>query len=85
MLRQVLGAVFGRIGPDAAREKLGAMQQPGEIIDTELNRALLSWAKEKCQPDAVKELSGLLLNTAKNSRPSIPFGKQPTRYATRKH
>jgi len=61
MLRQVLAAVFGRIGPDAAREKLQAMQQPGEVIDTELNRTLLSWAKEKCQLDAVKELNGLLL------------------------
>jgi len=61
MLRQVLTAVFGRIGPDAAREKLQAMQQPGEVIDKELNRALLSWAKEKFQPDAVKELNDLLL------------------------
>lgn len=61
MLRQVLAAVFGRIGLDAAREKLQAMQQPGEVIDKELNRTLLSWAKEKCQPDAVKELNGLLL------------------------
>jgi hypothetical protein len=37
------------------------MQQPGEVIDKELNRALLSWAKEKCHPDAVKELSVLIL------------------------
>jgi hypothetical protein len=61
MLRQVLAAVFGRIGPDAAREKLQAMQQPGEVIDKELNRALLSWAKEKFLPDAVKELNDLLM------------------------
>jgi hypothetical protein len=61
MLRQLLAAVFGRIGLDAAREKLQAMQQPGEVIDKELNRALLSWAKEKFEPDAVKELNGLLL------------------------
>jgi len=32
------------------------MQQPGEVIDKELNRALLSWAKEKFEPDAVKEI-----------------------------
>ncbi len=63
MLRQVLAAVFGRIGLDAAREKLHAMPQPGEVIDKELNRLLLSWAKENCQPDAVKEFSGLLLKS----------------------
>ena len=61
MLRQVLAAVLGRIGPDAAREKLQAMPQPGEVIDKELNRALLAWAKENCQPEAVKEFNGLLL------------------------
>ena len=61
MLRQVLAAVLGRIGPDAAREKLQAMPQPGEVIDKELNRTLLAWAKENCQPDAVKEFNGLLL------------------------
>jgi hypothetical protein len=61
MLRQVLAAVFGRIGLDAAREKLQAMPQPGEVIDKELNRTLLSWAKENCQPDAVKEFNVLLL------------------------
>lgn len=61
MLRQVLAAVFGRIGLDSAREKLQAMQQPGEVIDKELNRTLLSWAKEKCPPDAVKELNDLIL------------------------
>ena len=61
MLRQVLAAVLGRIGPDAAREKLQAMPQPGEVIDKELNRALLAWAKENCPPDAVKEFNGLLL------------------------
>ena len=37
------------------------MQPPGEVIDKELNRTILSWAKEKCQPDAVKELNSLLL------------------------
>lgn len=58
---QVLAAVFGRIGLDSAREKLQAMQQPGEVIDKELNRTLLSWAKEKCPPDAVKELNDLIL------------------------
>ncbi len=61
MLRQVLAAVFARIGLDAAREKLQAMPQPGEVIDKELNRTLLAWAKENCQPDAVKEFNGLLL------------------------
>jgi len=61
MLRQVLATVFGRVGLDAAREKLEAMQQPGEVIDKELNRTLLSWAKENCQPDAAKDLNDLLL------------------------
>jgi hypothetical protein len=61
MLRQVLATVFGRIGLDSSREKLGAMQQPGEVIDKELNRTLLSWAKENSQPAAVKDLNELLL------------------------
>lgn len=61
MLRQVLASVFGRIGLDAAREKLEGMQQPGEVIDKELNRALLGWAKQNCSAEAVKGLSDLLL------------------------
>jgi hypothetical protein len=72
MLRQVLAAVFGRVGPTAAREKLEAMQQPGEVIDKELSRNLLVWTKEKCPPDAVKGLNDLLMRhrlefKAKNS------------------
>ena len=72
MLRQVLSALFVRIGLDAVRERLQAMQQPGEVIDAELNRALLSWARENCEPAGLKELNGLLLNhrqefKAKNS------------------
>lgn len=61
MLRQALAAVFARIGLEAARASLQGMQQPGEVIDAELNRALLAWAKEKCKPDTVKELNDLLL------------------------
>jgi hypothetical protein len=61
MLRQLLAAVFEQIGPSAARKKLEAMQQPGEVIDKELNRTLLAWVKEKCPPAAVKELNDLLL------------------------
>ncbi len=61
MLRQVLASVFGRIGVDAAREKLEGMQQPGEVIDKELNRALLDWAKQNCTVEAVKSLNDLLL------------------------
>jgi hypothetical protein len=58
---KLLAAVFGRIGLDAVREKLEAMPQPGEVIDKELSRALLSWAKESCEPAAVKQLNVLLL------------------------
>lgn len=61
MLRQVLASVFGRIGLDAAREKLEGMQQPGEVIEKELNRALLDWAKQNCTSEAAKGLSDLLL------------------------
>src|SRR5262249_44739006 len=43
MLRQVLVSVFVRIGLDVARERLEAMQQPGEVIEKELNRSLLEW------------------------------------------
>ena len=61
MLRQVLASVFGRIGVDAAREKLEAMPQPGEVIDKELNRAILEWAKQNCTAEAVKGLNDLIL------------------------
>lgn len=61
MLRQVLASVFGGIGVDTAREKLEAMQQPGEVIDKDLNRAILEWAKQNCTPEAVKGLNDLLL------------------------
>ncbi len=61
MLRQVLTAVFARVGLDAARTRLQGMQVPGEVIEAELNRALITWAREKGQPDAVKELNELLL------------------------
>lgn len=61
MLRQVLASVFARLGVDAAREKLEAMQQPGEVIDKDLNRAILEWAKQNCTPEAVKGLNDLLL------------------------
>jgi hypothetical protein len=47
MLRQVLASVFGRIGVDAARERLEAMQQPGEVIDKELNRSLLGRTQQQ--------------------------------------
>jgi hypothetical protein len=60
MLRQVLASVFRRIGVDAARVKLQGMTAPGEVIDKELNRDLLAWAKAKCPPEAAKELSDLL-------------------------
>ena len=66
MLRQVLAAVFRRLGPDAAREILQALPTPEEVIDKELNRALLAWAKQNCQPDAVKEFNDLLLNHRKD-------------------
>lgn len=62
MLRQVLASVFGRIGVDAARERLEAIQQPGEVIDKDLNRAILEWAKQNCKPEAVKGLNDLLLH-----------------------
>ena len=61
MLRQVLASVFVRIGVDAIRERLEAMPQPGEVIDKELNRSLLKWAKENCSDEAVKGLNELLL------------------------
>jgi hypothetical protein len=61
MLRQILTAVFARIGVDAARERMEAMQQPKELIDKKLYRSLLEWAKQKCAPEAVKGLNDLLL------------------------
>lgn len=61
MLRQVLTAAFRRIGVDRACELLEKMQQPGEVIDKELNRALLKWAKEECSEEASKALNRLLL------------------------
>lgn len=62
MLRQVLASVFVRIGVDAARERLESMPQPGEVIQKELNRSLLDWAKQNCTADAVKGLNELLLH-----------------------
>ena len=61
MLRQVLASVFARIGVDDARERLEAMPQPGEILDKELNRSLLKWAKENCSDEAAKGLNELML------------------------
>lgn len=60
-LRHVLATVFARIGVDAARQRLEAMQQPGEVIDKELNRALLKWAKENCSEEAVRDFNELVL------------------------
>jgi len=60
MLRQILTSVFGRIGAEDARRRLKAMQQPGELIDRELNRALLEWAKRNCSAEAAKSLDELL-------------------------
>ena len=62
MLRQVLASVFARIGVGAARERLEGMQQPGGVLDKELNRSLLDWAKQNCPAEAVKGLSDLLLH-----------------------
>ena len=62
MLRQVLASVFVRIGVSATRARLEGMQQPGEVLDKELNRALLGWAKQNCTAEAVKGLSNLLLH-----------------------
>ena len=61
MLRQVLASVFARIGVEAARERLQAMQQPGEVIDKRLNRLLLKWAKENSSTEAAKGLNELLM------------------------
>ena len=36
------------------------MQQPGEVIDKELNRSLLEWAKRNGTPDATKSINELL-------------------------
>lgn len=60
MLRQVLASVFARIGANAARGRLEAMQEPGEIIDSGLNRSLLDWANTNCEVDAVKRLTDLI-------------------------
>ena len=60
MLRQVLASVFGRIGVDDARKRLEHMQQPREVIDEDLNRSLLGWAKENCTPEETKDLNDLL-------------------------
>ena len=62
MLRQVLTSVFARIGVDAARERLERMQQPGRVIDKELNRSLLKWAKKNCTAEATTELNNLILH-----------------------
>ena len=61
MLRQILLQVFSRIGLEAARTRLERITQHGEVIDAELNRALLAWAKVGCGQQAVKELSEILL------------------------
>jgi len=61
MFRQVLTAAFQRIGSERARELLEKIQQPGEVIDKELNRALLKWAKEHYSEEASKSLNDLLL------------------------
>jgi len=60
MLRQVIVSVFTRTGLDAVRERLEAMQQPGEVVDKELNRSLLEWVRRSCTAEAVKELNELL-------------------------
>lgn len=59
-LRQVLASVFDRIGDDVVREKLRRMTRPGEVIDGELNKSLLKWARRNCVPDALTELTDLL-------------------------
>jgi len=53
-------SVFTRTGLDAVRERLEAMQQPGEVVDKELNRSLLEWVRRSCTAEAVKELNELL-------------------------
>jgi hypothetical protein len=60
MLRQVLTSVFARLGVHAVRERLETMQQPGEVIDKNLNRSLLEWARRNCSPDVGKALGELL-------------------------
>lgn len=61
MLRQVLSAAFQKIGVDRARTLLEGMQQPGEVIDKDLNRALLKWAKDKCSPEDAEAFGKLIL------------------------
>ena len=60
MLRQVLASVFTVIGVDVAKERLEKMQQPGEMIQEELNRAILKWSRENSSEAAHKNLTELL-------------------------
>jgi hypothetical protein len=56
MLRQVLASVFARIGADVAKTRLETMQQPGEVIDEDLNRAIMKWSRESCTEEARQNL-----------------------------
>ncbi len=60
MLRQLLGSVFAVLGADAAKAQLVKMQQQKEVIDEELNRAILKWSREDCPEDARKGLNTVL-------------------------
>lgn len=60
MLRHVLASIFAVIGVDAAKERLEKMQQPGEMIQEELNRAILKWSRETSSDASHKTLTEIL-------------------------
>ena len=47
-------------GQDAARERLVKMQQPKDMVDENLLRAILKWSRDNCTDDAQKSLGKLM-------------------------